>query len=190
MAVKNVKNATLVISRERSTVKRTVIVTQYAVGYTSTMDQATVRAQVHNYPIQVRENDFQFTVQCRSVDEYEQLVADLRSAQKAAYPNLKRGVVQFSYPAVGLNYYGYPTTIGAGVSRFDIAPNLPIALTLIKDNINKIMKQYSTIDGKWSDIVGTSVVDLYNKNIVSSIFDSILADSKPASKTNEKMNFQ
>ena len=186
-----IKNAMLTISREHSTIKRLVTVVQYSVGYTSTMNQATVRDQVHSYPIQVRENDFQFSLQCHSVERFEQLVEDFHSAQRAAYPSLKRGMVHFSYPALGLDYTGYPTIIGAGVRRFEIAPTLTISMTLIKDNINRRIRQYSTLDGRWSDVVGTSVVDLYNKNIAKSIMDSILGDSRPhTSKNSGVMNFQ
>jgi hypothetical protein len=180
--------AILTISTSDNLYRREVVIVSYSRGYSATMNQSTVRSREHHYPIQVRENDFQFSIQCRSVEEFEILVDLLSKSQESAYTEPNKGTVQIAIPDLGIDYIGYVSTLGAGVRRFEVAPNLPVVLTLIKDNINiSSLFTHSTFTGDWDDVLGTSEFDLYNQRYVDRLYDSALKSKPPAGGGGRRM---
>lgn len=131
-------------------------------GYNLQLNAAMTRKVKHYYPVRLKEQDLQFTVQCHSEAEYDALRSTIVKAQNNVLSDPNTGIARLVWPEYKLDYLGFiPTTTG-GVRRFDHAPTLPISMIMIKDSINTLTTIYSTLQGRWQDIFGANIVDVYN----------------------------
>jgi hypothetical protein len=159
-----------------------IVVTTYSRGYDMTLAQATVRSAKHYYPIRVKEKDFQFTVQCVSEEQYDQLKTAIHKAQLLAMNQFASGVIRFTMPDMKLDYLGFITSVPEGIRRFDITPTLNLTMSLTKDTINTQTAQYSSEGaGSWKDIYGQTITDLLDSSNTD-ISDSISEEKPPNGK--------
>src|ERR1700712_479826 len=86
------------------TVSYVVTVIRVTQGYNVQFNNATTRKQKNSYPIRVKEADFQFTIQCRNVREYDVLKLAVKRAHDSALSTPGAGVCRFSYPALKIDY--------------------------------------------------------------------------------------
>lgn len=143
-----------------SSVKRTgakyttfpVTIIQYGIGYTNDSASIVRRDDRQYYPMRIRQDDLQFTIQCRSVKQYKALQEAISDNHQKAKTQVDTGVVRFSYPALNLDFLGYITNGPGGIRRFEIAPTMGLNLMMVRDNINTVTSQWSSVDGEWEDI--------------------------------------
>ena len=151
------------------------VVTRYTRGYSVQMDTNTVRKQKNYTPRRVKETQLELTIQCRNVDEYEDIIQRIYFSQKSSLENPANGFVRFSWPFFKLDYIGLLINSPAGANRFEITPSISISFLLLHDTINSITTKYSTLDGSIKDIYSNQLIALH----ATSGADDILANTPP-----------
>lgn len=160
--------------------KYKITVVNYTQGYNVTMTSATVRRQKLNYPVRIKESDFQFSIQCRSINEYDTLKKEVRTSHLKSLENATQGICRFIYPELEIDYLGYISQAPEGVRRFEYTPTLPLTMLLLKDTVNTLTA-YTLQNVNWQDIYGTNLADLSTATSTSTIdlADGIASANKP-----------
>lgn len=137
----------------------------------------TNRAATHFYPVRTKQSDLQFSIQCRSLEQYDKIRESIRKAQERTInEGYNSGIARIRYPDRKIDYAGYIPNVTAGARRFEFAPVLSLFMVMIKDRIGNISVGSSSTTGVWKDIAGTSLVDIYK-------YDTSLNPESEADKT-------
>jgi hypothetical protein len=137
-----------------------VSIISYTSGYEGQFSESITRDAKHYYPIRIKENPINIRIQCKSIEQFDNLTFTIAKTQEIAIKDLNASFIRFSYPELFLNYLGYIDSAISATTRFVQAPIMSFVFTPYLDTINTIARTYSNTNGTWKDIVGLNLIDL------------------------------
>jgi hypothetical protein len=118
-------------------VTREIVIVSYSYTYSASIQSSQNRLQLNHYPYRAVQKGMNFTIKCRSEQEWQDLKELIRKHQYDALTQetTSNGFFTLIWPEQDMNYTILVKASPGGSQRFQYSPTLAISADFISDNI-------------------------------------------------------